>query len=259
MRIMFLAAMLAMTVGKLSATDLKLVSDLEGQNVRYRSVVGELTEAAFERLASSLLEPASVTLGAVDSYGSLQDSVIAGPRGFDHCSYGHWRSVLGGVQAKCPSMKQAAKIGSDVVVRSVDRNCQRSVKLLQGNSDPLLLTLDGAQIEILEMSFGPLTSEAKERRIVVHVYARTNRAASAKLAKALTGRIRDLTNAKNVGVELRSDLWFITDCGFPVLYPFEERPKVPTADEFSRTRYASCGVFESTHGEIRCFEGTSRP
>ncbi len=259
MRFVFLTLL---AVGSLSADDLKLISDVKGQHICYRSFVGDITEGAFELMASELLGSPEVSLGALAAYGSLSEHVLAGPRGFDHCGYGHWRAVIDGYEKSlpgCPRVKEATKIGSGIIIRTVDRDCQRSTKVLQGKGDPLHLQVTGVNIEVMEMAFAPLASGGNEDQVVVHLYARTDGSVSVELAKALAAEIRDSTGAREIGVELRSDKWFITDCGFPALFPFENLRGIPSADEFSQTKYAYCGLFGSFQGEIRCFEGMSHP
>jgi hypothetical protein len=157
------------------------------------------------------------------------------------------------LQGGCPDVKEATKIGSNIIIRTVDHECQRSSRLLQGEKKPLDLIVEGAAIEVLEMSFSHPMGEANEHLVRANLYARTNGAVSAGVARALLSQVRATTGAEDIGVDLRSDSWFIEECGFPALYPFENLPKAPRVEEFYRTSYASCGLF----GTIRCFEGRS--
>ena len=219
-------------VGLLLADDLKVISELAGPHVRYRSVAGKLTDQAFEAIASQFLGPQNITLGAIAVYGTLRDHVLAGPRGFDHCSYGHWRSVIDRFdpQQGCPEVKEATKIGSSIVIRSVDHGCRRSSRLLQGKAGPLDFVVAGTVIRVLGMSFSRPMGKSNERRVRVELYARSSGAVSVELAKGLIAQIRETTGVGEFGVELRSDQWFITDCGFPALFPFEDQPKAPSAE-----------------------------
>jgi hypothetical protein len=248
-------------LGSLQAADLRVVSDMEGHHIRHRSIIGIPTEQQLERIASELLGSGETTLGSIVAYGSPEDRVLSGPRGFDHCGYGHWRSMIEAHESQrgCPEVREAAKIGSNVVIRSLDHACGRSSKLLIGNVSPLDLVVDGASFEVLDMSFSRPMGQENEHRIHADLYVRAKGTVSTGRAKALTARIRDLTGVEEISVELRSDPWFITDCGFPALFPFESQPPIPTLEEFSRTKYASCGSFAFTRGNIQCFEGLSRP
>jgi len=248
-------------LASLPAADLRVLSDLQGGHIRHRSVVGKLTEKEFEDIVSELLGPKEITLGTVVAYGSLDDHLLAGPRGFDHCSYAHWLSMIGAGRGRqpCPEVREASKIGSAIVVRSSGHDCQRGTKLLRSALSPLDFAVEGTRGEILDMSFSRPMGEANEHRIRPELYVQTNGTVTVALAKALLSHIRDLTSVGEISVELRADPWFITECGFPTLYPFGDNRPIPTVEEFARTKYASCGSFEFGHGSVQCFEGHSRP
>jgi hypothetical protein len=245
-------------LGSLQAANLKVISDLESEHIRYRSLIGSITEEQFESVALELLQPRRITLGKVAIYGSQEDRVLSGPRGFDHCAYNHWRSVVTNPKPGCPVVREALKVGSGIVVRSVDHECRRTTKVLRGK-DPLTLDAAGQKFELLDISFSRPMGDENRHRLRAGLYVRTDGALSATVARSLTARVIDLTGVTEISVELRADSWFITDCGFPARFAFEGQKQIPTAEEFAKTKYASCGSFQFTHGRIQCFDGTSHP
>jgi hypothetical protein len=243
-----------LTTRLLTAADFKTVADLQGVHARQRVIVGSVTEEAFDKMALELLGRDTVTLGKLVDYGSVQDQVAAGPRGFDHCSYGHWRAVADAYaksHSGCPVVKEAVKIGANIVVRTVGQDCQRTQRVLQGGADPLRVKIDGENVDLLGVELGPLTSAAQEQRITWHVYARTRPPITAELAKALTSRLIRLAGEDTISVALRPDAWFVTECGFPAVYPFEDRGRVPALGELAAAQSAVCSNFTTT-GKIQC-------
>ena len=238
----------AFAVGLLQGADLKIVADLQGSHARHRSIVGNVTDDVFEKMALEFLGSNDVTLGTFVVYGSVQDRVAAGPRGFDHCSYGHWRAMVDNYEEShsgCPAIKEAIKIGSDTIIRTVRADCRRTSRVVQGATSPLRLEIEGEHVEVLALQLGPLTNSSKDHRIVVNVFSRTDSPLTANLAKALTSRLVGLTGVSSIGVVLRGDAWFVTDCAFPAVYAFENRGKIPTLDEVARLPSAGCFLFSS--------------
>ena len=245
--------------GILAAEGPRLITDFSGPNVRYRCIIGKISQPEFRETASKLLNGRGVKIGALAAYGSLHDQVVAGPRGEDHCGYDRWRSVLDSfdrTENRCPSVQEAVKIGEEILYRSVDHNCQRTTDLLQGHANPLELLISGTRADVLDVSFSRAIGKANEHRIAAQVYVRTREAAvSESLARAITTLLKNKTGVTDLTVELRMDAWFFSECRFPALFPFEDLPKLPTRQEFQATRYVSCSAFDPW--PIRCFESAS--
>lgn len=243
-----------LAAGTLIAAE-KTVTDLQGMHARQRVIVGTMSDEAFDKMAFGLLGPTEITVGELVAYGSVQDRVAAGPRGFDHCSYGQWRAVIDTFaksHSGCPAVKEAVKIGANVVVRTVGTDCRRTQRVLRGDANPLLLRIGGNDVEVLEIQLGPLTSAPNENQIAVHVYARTNSRVTASLARAVTEQMLRLTGTDFLGVQLRADAWFVTDCGFPPIYAFEDRGGIPSYDQLAQMPAAGCAVGLIKNGNIRC-------
>lgn len=255
---MLLAGVIATQV--ISRIELKTIVDMEGGGLRYRSIIGRLDRTEFASMAAEFLGPREVKLGAIAVYGSLRDHVLAGPRGGDHCGYETWRALMDGHDLShegCPQVQQAIKIGDNIVVRSLDRDCRRSMNPLRGQTNPLDLSIGGKRFEVLEVSFSRPMGTRNARRIAAHLYVRTTGLVSKELAEAITDQVRSMTGAYYLGVSLRSDTWFLTSCNFPAFYAFEDRSKIPNKQEFYTMKHVAC--FVSGSWPIRCFEGAGRP
>lgn len=239
-----------------SAAELKTLVYLEGGGIRYRSAIGRPSQAEFDKLAGEFLGSAAVKLGAIAAYGSLTDHVLAGPRGEDHCSYEAWRTLVDRHDigpTGCPEVQEAIKIGDSIVIRRVDRSCRRSLSVLRGQRNPLEVPLSGRVVEVLDVSFARPMGTQNRNRISADLYLRTSGAVSEDLASAMTVHMRALTGIEYLGVRLRSDVWFVTACRFPALYPFGDQPRIPSKEEFQDMKQVAC--FASPSRPIRCLSG----
>jgi len=243
----------------LRAEQLKVVSHFETQNVRFRSMVGPISDNGFEKMALDYLESKETTLGLVLVYGSLNDRARAGPGSLDHCAYSLWRSKLEAmnVSAHCPHIMEAVKIGSSIIITKLDRDCKRTQKRVAGTSDPLDLQIGETKLRILNLGFSRASTSPADRRLWAGLALKTNGAVSVDLARSALIQIRELTGAEYLMVELRSDIWFKGSCGFPVFFPFEDRPKSPDVAEYAKTMYSTCMALGAT--DLRCSESKSSP
>ena len=247
-----------LVAGVLWGVDSNAVSDLVGKNVRYRSIVGKLKPEEFVQASSEVLGAAEITLGAIANYTSEHDRLLAGPLGGDHCGYESWRGFINANSHPgegCPAVREATKIGSSVILRTLTSDCRVSSKLLMGKSDPLTLVVGDKQVQILASSYGRPIGGASEHSVSVSLYVRVAGEVSVAIAKAVATEVSSITGVRNLGVVLRSDPWFFGDCMFPAVFPFEMQPTVPSKADYTRTRYASCVVLEGF--PIRCFEAAS--
>jgi hypothetical protein len=156
------------------------------------------------------------------------------------------------VREGCPEVREAIKIGENIVIRSQDRTCRRNLNLVQGKTNPLNLAGADGLFELLEVSFSRPMGKQNDDRITADLFVRTRGIISKGAAQAITVQVKSLTGAKYLGVILRSDTWFLGNCQFPALYPFEERPRIPTKEEFSRMKEVGC--FASDQWPIRCID-----
>lgn len=256
MRVLMLALV---AVGFLSAADLKTVEDLEAGNLRYRCMIGKLPKEEFARTASLLLDRTEIALGAVALYGSVRDRLFANSHGLEGCGYDEWKGFTDRNDPwrdGCPEVQEAVKIGPNILLRTVDRDCRKSTSLVKGNADPLELVVNGKRVRVLHVSFSGGVGKGDKRWVGADMALRTDGAVSPELARAVTTQLKAQTRATYLSIILRSDLWFFESCG-PVIFPFEPRPRTPSKAEWYGTKYAVCVA--SGDGPMQCYESASRP
>lgn len=241
-----LALALALAATALLAQEVKTVSDFEDGRVRYRTVIGGIAPADFAKMAADTLGPEGVTLGVLTAYGSPETYAAAGAPGGPQCNFESWRSRVTAwdrTKLGCPEVQQAVKIGPNMVVRTIGRDCRRAV---DGSSGALGLFLGGANFEILHVAVGGGSAR---------FYVRTDRPPSGKLARSALQSLAVATGVRNLSVTLRSDKWFCDDCGFPAYYPFEDL-EIPSRQAFLRTKAATCTM--DGGGSIQCAESAAQ-
>jgi hypothetical protein len=113
----------------------------------------------------------------------------------------------------------------------------------------------GRDLEILHVSFSQPSGTKNKDHIAVGFYVRDRGQLAKETAEAVTTRLRSITGAAYLTVWLRSDNWFLADCGFPAVYAFDGPPNLPPKEAFSKTRYAICSA--SGSWPVRCFESSS--
>ena len=247
----------ALGVGLLAA-EVRPLIHMEGHGIRQQIFVGAVTDSEFRRLAEKVLQPPDVTLGVVSAYPTNQDRVLAGPRETDHCGYQSWRALLksnANRTGKCAEIREAIKLGSATVIRTRNSECRIRNEVTMGQGNPLSIVEDGIAFEVLSVALSRPLAEEKRHLISAEVFVLSQMPASQKLARLVTARIRNVTNARYLTVVLRSDRWFINECGFPGEYPFAQADIPIDLPAFAKTRYAVCSV--SGDWPMNCFESTS--
>lgn len=244
----------------LVASEAKTVNEFLGVQGRQRIIVGVMSEVEFERVAIGFLGSQQVSLGKVVAYASASDRLIAGPRGFTSWSYSLWRSSVQDYRkthSGCPALREALKIGTGIVIRTASSDCRRTRTILRGTTDPLRMQVAGAEFEILEIDIKAISSKAGERRVFAGLYARTASAIKLGLAESLTSYLVGVTGVRIVGVAIRPDVWFVTESGFPTIYPFEESGPLPNPGRWEMIPSARCSTWNKNR-EVTCLLGTTR-
>jgi hypothetical protein len=240
--------------------DLKPIADVEVGPTLFKCAIGRIDRAEFSKLALYALGSSHVKLGVIAVYGSNRDRSIAGIRGEDHCGYETWRQLISNydsAKSGCPEVAEAIKIGGNIVLRTVDRNCRIRSEIIQGSTSPLIVSVNRQSYEVLELRFPILFLKREHPGIAVTLYVSTQGSVSKDNAAEVLRQVRTITGHRDVSVVLRRDTWFFNDCGFPAFYAFGGPVQVPEKDEFYRSKYASCGGSE--HWPVRCLESFSRP
>jgi hypothetical protein len=249
--------LLTFLAARLLASDVRVVSDLSGPpQVRYRCLIGKLGRQQFTSMATEFLRPEGVTLGMLAAYGTERQREIAGPRLLDFGSYtgSQWLLKEYDIDRNgCPEVQQAVKLGSSILLRWMDRNCNSGKQLLQGKTNPLEMVVAGKMVHLLELAFwNPTVGEEKQSVDLVSFFARTSETPSVSRAKAILAHVQVITRTEKLALTLRSDSWFYGAGDFPVFFPFEGRPKFPTLEEFNRAPQVHCSSFGGKD-PIGCF------
>jgi hypothetical protein len=229
----------------------------DSPNVRGEVYVEAMTEKAFRARVEELLGAPEITLGVVAAYESRRDLILAGPRQSDHCSYQSWNAVLAANQYaddRCPIVRDAIKLGKSTILRTNDNRCQTKTTLVQGADSPLFVTANGTKFEILSVRLSTPGSEPRQRLVSAEVFVRTDEVPTEQMARSITTAIKSITKAPYLTIVLRSDLWFVEDCGFPARYPFAVRSPQLSFENFLKTRSAVCDA--SVDWPIRCFDSS---
>jgi hypothetical protein len=58
------------------------------------ALLGPIAQQAFIKLAVELLKSRDIRVGVVVDYPSRRDRTLGSSRGYDHCPYGEWRSLV---------------------------------------------------------------------------------------------------------------------------------------------------------------------
>ncbi len=113
--------------------------------------------------------------------------------------------------------------------------------------DFLSMRLDDTMFDILKIYYHPLPPDARPvpgDEAMVSVYARASAFPSVDRAREFSHALQQRFGQKRVVVHIRTDSYFITDGGFPVLYRFDQKPAPPSREQYehSRTMYCFCEV-----------------
>ena len=165
-----------------------------------------------------------------------------------------WRSTLDRFEAShpgCPAVKEAVKIGNNIIARTANRTATGPNVSSKETRTRSMSMWTGQRLDVFDLQVGPLTSSPDEREPFLNVFARATLPLSSGLARALTQSIISLTSVKALVVELSPDSWFITSCGFPVIYPFENRGDFPGLKQLDSTPSAGCAAMFK-NGAIQC-------
>ena len=216
--------------------------------------IGRHSTEAFAIAAREALGSAKIRVGTFTEYASEEDRFRATGEAMTDCTLKTWRASIRakgyeGEQFQCPTVRQAIKIGTGIVMRTVMRDCTSTSRVIAGTENPLALRIDGEDIQILDVIITERPSTGPARKISVTIFAAMRGRISLMLAKALLLKISKTTGVRELTVRLRNDSWFVTDCEFPPVYLFSGvRPTVP---RFAAGDEATCVALR--RWPIRCF------
>jgi len=174
-----------------------------------------------------------------------------------HAPYGGWRRFYDLFKTRRFQIAEVIAFGDGAVLRFADGPADIKEVVLRG-SNPLMLRLNGVDLEIVHFQFPPLTvSPLKDtagelRRLTVFARASTarqdaKREAGLQLLKLLDHEI----GTEEIIVNIRDDVWFVNVPGYPAFQPFVMDHEPPTAEEFQSRPQMVCA---KTGSRVWCSE-----
>jgi hypothetical protein len=220
------------------------IQELRTGGIRSLVRVGATDEASVVADALNLLGSPDVTLGRLVVYASRSAArAVEKESRLDHCSWDALRMDLKSNAIlidsdHCPEVSEVIKIGSSILLRTVDLQCRSIKKLLRGTSDPLRIHSLGAEHEGLAVSIHAGSSGVP----FVHLFVRTESGISTDLAKDILLQLKSIAGVTEVGVVVRDDTNFVCDCTFPSPYLFDGPASVRTfeSEKDQRGGEATC-------------------
>jgi hypothetical protein len=202
---------------------LTILSDRRDGAIRSTVMIAPLDWEGLESEMLALLRSDDLSFGRVVAYNSKRDALLQAASHSTSCDLQVLRAFLdtNGLRiekGRCPSFAEAVKVGSDIVFRTVDSKCNRTKKLIHGRSDPLSLSESGAEHEIVVVTIPGIGPPGRIRELMPHVFIRTAASPTKELAANLAYRIRRISGARTLSVELRNDADFFRYCEFAATF-----------------------------------------
>ncbi len=239
-------------------TPLKVIRDVRNGPVRQRVAVGTAEPARLEKEALALLGSREVTLGRLVIYGSPSEAMVV--ERTSRLDESGWREAQAQMRpngvivepGRCPEVSEAIKIGANILFRAVDARCKATGRLIQGTSNPLLVSAQGARHEILALSMRVVYDGLP----FIDVFARTKSEPTEQLAAEILARIKAVAGAGHLLTVVRNDTCFYGSCGFPAPFLFDGSAPL----EFSRCQSplsvsATCGTIGGHSVNCSHYEG----
>lgn len=147
-----------------------------------------------------------------------------------------------------PDAEQVARVLllEGVAVLSIRDRSELIVTPIAGKDERVQFKSSGHPVELLHFSLsGPPDGP------ILHMYAQGIPDLSVSSAIAVVRHVAAITGLKDVGLDLRTDPWFMMDQGFPDRYPFAELPPFPsTVSQYRSAPSIRC--FMSPQRGLRC-------
>jgi hypothetical protein len=220
---------------------------LEGYGVLYTRTIRKLGRQEFTQWAVGLLGE-RIHVGLVAVYPTRIDQVLAGPPGGDHCSFEERQARVAAnalPQGECPAISEVIKIGSGRTLREVNRRCQVNQTVLTGKENPLVRTLSSLRAEIVDISVvsGKPQMQIGSSLVTFYIRVPTGNVTEAA-ARSLVNDLRPLVQPLDISVVIRSDTYFVDQCGFPTIYGFAIDSAQPlTKENYLRGKEMGCSLF----------------
>jgi hypothetical protein len=206
----------------------KVLRESSAGSTRNLVLLGRMDRQETVEKALSLLGAPEVKMGRLVTYPSEEISRMVFREDQESCIPQDLISFLKFIglrtdPLRCPAVSEAIKIGSGILLRTVDSSCHNKSSLLQGTANPLVIHSLGEQHELLAISVG-VAPNSKEvwgsEYPKISVFVRTQAKPSAILAKDILGQMQMTSGARDAKVVLRNDSNFGKYCDFPQPYLF---------------------------------------
>lgn len=236
------------------ASAVKTIEELHAGPMRYRKLVGAVDKDWVKAKAIAELGPRNITFGRLVVYGSRGAARSIERESYSSCSWKALRTALeaNGViiqPSHCPEVSEAIKIGSSIVLRTVDSSCRSTRSVIQGTSDPLRIRSMGAEHEILAVSLrrrhGKDPSVGTEQ-VIVSIFVRAGSKPSIRLARDILARFKALSKAEEMMVFVKDNAELFTHCASPAPYLFDGPDSIAAAlrEPTGAGTEATCSMFD---------------
>jgi hypothetical protein len=116
-------------------------------------------------------------------------------------------------------------------------------EMLAGGQDPTIVVEDGTRFQLLHYQLTKGGDGLLDRHaFALHVFARALSKVSVSATTLLTNRLARLSGARPIIVSVRPDTWFVTDPGYPEVFPFVKTLDRPSKRAYDLAPVLSCGV-----------------
>jgi len=122
--------------------------------------------------------------------------------------------------------------------------------LIAGTGNPLTLREMQTDFEILHFTLTPPGPALRPSDYSLAVYLRASPNVSISACEAVTKALWKQTKVFSLRVEVRPDVFFLTNLDFPAIYPFRADLTLPNKTEVELAPYAGCAINQTQ--ELRC-------
>jgi hypothetical protein len=209
-------------------------SDLTEKNLRL--LYGELSQELRDKRAWT----ADVFVDEGDATREIHGKLKTGG------DYGWWLDLYNQFGRRLLPMAEISRYGENGVLRLRDQTGDLKEMTLAGENF-LRVGLQGVDFEILKTYFHPLPPQEESSpgdESMISIYVRASTFPTADLAREFSRLMQARFQQKRVTVAFRTDAFFLTDSGFPIVYRFDPPALPPSRETYqkSRTMYCFCDV-----------------
>jgi hypothetical protein len=240
----------------------RVVQESHAGSTRNLILIGRLSPQQIAKRAMQLLGPSEVTMGRLMVYPSEQVSRMVFRESHTSCIAESLKTFLdnNGLPTeplRCPEVSEALKVGSNLLLRSVDPDCSTTAKVLQGSENPLIIQAMGERHELVDFAVS-VASRSKEawgtEYPKIAAFVRTEAKLSTALASNITAQMKKISDARDIVVVVRNDSSFGKHCEYPAPYLFGGRVALTNNKETALANSAGEAVCVSLYTHpVQCW------